>query len=287
MIKDRQGNVINTGENQDKVLKIMYGTTIGRNLLKILVQPVVSELAGRFMDSKYSKFLIPGFIRSNNINLDDYKKQEFDSYNDCFTREIKDGLREFSTEAKDLCAPCDSKLSVYPISDKSTFLVKNTVYTMEQLTRSKRISKEYQGGYLMIFRLAVDDYHHYSFIDDGVVSRNFRIPGFYHTVNPIAGDYYPIYKENTREFSFLDSENFGTIMMMEVGALLVGRIDNFQEKDTVSRGEEKGMFEFGGSTVILAFKKDQIIPDEDIICNSMDNCETVVKMGQIIGRAKK
>lgn len=286
MIKDRQGNTISTGKNQDKVLKVMYGTNLGRNLLKILVQPAVSEIAGKFMDSKYSKFLIPGFIRSNNINLDDYKKQEFDSYNDCFTREIKDGLREFSAEGKDLCAPCDSKLSVYSISDNSTFLVKNTVYTMEQLTRSKRISEEYQGGYLMVFRLCVDDYHHYSFVDDGVVSRNFRIPGVYHTVNPIAGDYYPIYKENTREFSFLNSKNFGTIMMMEVGALLVGRIVNLPGKKSVVRGEEKGMFEFGGSTVILAFKKDQITLDQDILENSLENCETVVKMGEVIGRAK-
>lgn len=83
----------------------------------------------------------------------------------------------------------------------------------------------------------------------------YRIPGVFHTVNPLAGEIYPIYKENTREFSVLKSQHFGNILMMEVGALMVGRICNEKENCPVHRGEEKGKFEFGGSTVICAWKK--------------------------------
>jgi phosphatidylserine decarboxylase len=81
----------------------------------------------------------------------------------------------------------------------------------------------------------------------------------------------------------LKSENFGSILMMEVGALLVGKIVNYHEEEYVKRGEEKGRFEFGGSTVVLCIKRDKIRVDEDIIKNSKMNIETVVKMGEKIG----
>ena len=69
-----------------------------------------------------------------------------------------------------------------------------------------------------MFRLCVDDYHRYIYIDDGFESRRVHIPGELHTVNPVANDVYPIYKENTREYALLKTVNFGTVLMMEVGA---------------------------------------------------------------------
>ena len=94
----------------------------------------------------------------------------------------------------------------------------------------------------------MDDYHRYSYPEDAVKSENIKIPGIFHTVNPIANDHYPIYKENTREYCLLKTEAFGTLLMMEVGALLVGKIDNRETgRASVKRGEEKGNFAFGGS----------------------------------------
>ena len=158
---------------------------------------------------------------------------------------------------------------------------------MESLTRSKRVAKEYEGGILCVFRLTVDDYHRYAFVDDGELSREFHIPGVYHTVNPVAGEYYPIYKENTREFCIQKSRHFGHLLLMEVGALLVGRIVNHDIEQTVSRGEEKGYFEFGGSTVIVAVQAGQVRIDEDIWQNRAEGIETVVKQGEKIGTGLK
>ena len=90
----------------------------------------------------------------------------------------------FAEAAEAFTAPCDSKLSVYPITEEAQFCIKDTQYTMESLTRSKRVAKEYEGGILCVFRLTVDDYHRYAFVDDGELSREFHIPGVYHTVNP-------------------------------------------------------------------------------------------------------
>ena len=108
--------------------------------------------------------------------------------------------------------------------------------------------------------------------------------GVLHTVNPIANDYFPIYKENAREYSILRNQEFGDILMMEVGALLVGKIVNHHGKAHVSRGQEKGYFQFGGSTVVLLLKAGVVEIDEDILENSRAGIETVVKYGEKIGR---
>ena len=108
-----------------------------------------------------------------------------------------------------------------------------------------------------------------------------------HTVNPIANDYYPIYKENSREYSILHTCAFGDILMMEVGALLVGKIVNHHEKAAVTRGQEKGYFQFGGSTVVLLVEKDRVHMDEDLLENARLNIETIVRMGEKIGCAAK
>ena len=147
------------------------------------------------------------------------------------------------------------------------------------------MARRYQGGYACIFRLTVDDYHRYCYVDNGRKSMNIRIPGVFHTVNPAANEVCPIYKENTREFSLLQSEHFKVVLMMEVGALLVGRITNYHEEETVKKGEEKGRFEFGGSTVILLFQKDAVKFDQRFLYNTENGYETIVKMGERLGEA--
>ena len=103
-------------------------------------------------------------------------------------------------------------------------------------------------------------------------------------MNPIANDYVPVYKENAREFSLLCSDHFGTILMMEVGAMLVGKIENRHQAARVRRGQEKGNFAFGGSTIVLLTQKGKAMPDPDIWENSQQGIETKVKLGESIGR---
>ncbi|MBQ9887217.1 MAG: phosphatidylserine decarboxylase [Lachnospiraceae bacterium] len=272
---------------QDKILYFLYKTLPGRLVLKLLIQPPVSRLAGRLLDSRISTVLIKPFIRLNNIDLDEYEDRTYLSYNDFFTRKVKPGRRSFEATPDVLCSPCDSKLSIYDITDKSRFKIKNTTYSLEQLLKSKKAAAHYQGGRLMIFRLTVDDYHRYAFVDDGTLGKTRRIDGVFHTVMPIAGDSYPVYHENTREYSILKSENFGNILMMEVGALLVGRIvNNFKSYSglKIRRGQEKGRFEFGGSTVILIFEPGKIIIDKDILDAATNGRECIIKQGQRIGQ---
>lgn len=104
----------------------------------------------------------------------------------------------------------------------------------------------------------------------------------------MANDACPIYKMNAREYCLLKTETLGTVLMMEVGALMVGKIKNHEQRNCrVCRGTEKGMFEFGGSTVILMTEPGKVQPDEDLIRNTEAGYETLVKLGEQVGRKIK
>lgn len=284
---DREGNVTIEESGQDKILYRMYNSAVGRIVLRLLIRPSVSKAAGWLLNQKCSKVLIQPFIQKNNIDMSLYEKKEYASYNEFFTRQIRKEHRPIVEDEKVLISPCDGKLSVYPVEENSHFKIKNTDYTLKSLLRSGKLAQKFMGGTICIFRLTVDDYHRFCYVDNGRKSGNYHIPGVFHTVNPAANDVYPIYKENTREFSLLKSEHFKTVLMMEVGALLVGRIVNHQEAGIVQRGTEKGMFEFGGSTVILLFQKDAVEIEKELLQNTENGYETIVKMGEPIGRKRQ
>lgn len=281
----RNGKLIKQKNGQDRILEILYGTVAGRFLLKPLTMPVVSKVAGFFLSTPLSCMLIEPFIKKNSIDMAQYEAVQYKSYNDFFTRKIKAKLRPVDETPSHFISPCDSKLTVLLISKDRRFTLKHTTYTVASLLKNEKLAKEYEGGYAMIFRLTVDDYHRYCYVCDGAKEDNVFIPGVLHTVNPLANDYFPIYKENSREYSILHTKEFDDIVMMEVGALLVGKIVNHHRKYRVFRGQEKGYFEFGGSTVVLLVKKNTVKIDADILENSAQGIETVVKYGEKIGEA--
>ena len=284
MIKTRNGDIIVTNENQNKLLKKLYGSVLGRVLLKTLTAPVISRAAGIFMDSKASKLLIKPFIKRSGIDTSQYIMRDFRSYNDFFTRRVIPEKRPVDYEPSHLISPCDSKLTVHKISKNSIFRIKGSRYRVSDLLKNDFLAKRFCGGYCLIFRLEVDDYHRYCYIDNGTKTENTYIAGELHTVNPIALERYNIYKRNCREYTVLHTENFGDVVQVEVGAMMVGRIVNNDDTASFLRGEEKGRFEFGGSTIVMLFGKDSVRIDEDILRSSAEDIETVVKYGEKIGK---
>ena len=216
MIKNRKGDVIVTNEKQNELLKKLYGTSDGRRLLKVLTLPIVSKAVGDFMDSSFSKPLIRKFIKDNHIDTSQYIMKRFRSYNEFFTRKIKPDRRPVDTEPTHLISPCDSKLSVYEIEDSSIFRIKGSRYRVCDLVKNDFLARRFVGGYCMIFRLEVDDYHRYCYIDGGNKTGNTFIKGELHTVNPIALRQYNIYKRNSREYTVLHTDNFGDVVQVEV-----------------------------------------------------------------------
>ena len=282
-MQNKQTNAfIPNANSQDRLLAFLYGTVLGRLLLKPLTRPIVSKVAGAFLSTRASCLLIKPFIKSNEIDMSQFEAISYKSYNDFFCRKIRPELRPIAHTPQHFISPCDSKLTVLPISADARFFIKHTEYSVASLLKDKTLAESYTNGYAMIFRLTVDDYHRYCYVADGTQGPSVTIQGVLHTVNPIANDYFPIYKENCREYSILHTSEFGDILMMEVGALLVGKIVN-HPNTTVSRGQEKGYFQFGGSTVVLLTKENTVCIDDYILQNSANGMETVVKYGQKIG----
>ena len=273
---DLQGKKVSNITNQDKLLSFLYTNIFGRMLLKPLIQPQVSKLAGRYLSSAHSKWLISKFIERNEINMDIYEECDYSSFNDFFTRKIKPDCRPVPEDLDVLISPCDCLATVYPIQENTTFSIKNTEYTLRSLLRSPRLAKRFRGGYAYVLRLTVEDYHRYLYSVSGKQSKNYHIDGTFHTVNPIANDYLPIYKENTREYTVIRSKEFGDVLQMEVGALLVGKISNHKQSTVVTRGEEKGFFEYGGSTIVVLTQKGRVTPRSDLLTNSKNGYETKV-----------
>lgn len=270
-------------ERSPKGASFLYDNIVGRVALYFARKRFVSLLAGKYMDTKLSCKHIDSFIKKNKIEMKDYPKVEYKSFNEFFSRKIIPSKRTFSKVSTDFIAPADSKLLVYKITDNRTFTIKEKDYTIEDILRDKELAKEYKNGYFLVFRLSVDDYHRYSFIDDGKVLKTKKITGTFHTVGPIAFKRYRVFSENNREYSLLRTQNFGDIIQMEVGALMVGKIVN-HDITNFKRGDEKGYFLFGGSTIVIMVKENVITIDEDILKNSNNNVETKIQIGEKIGK---
>lgn len=285
--QELDGTIREKENGQDRLLKKLYTTLWGRILLRPLTQPVVSSVCGRFLDSRISRWLIQPFIKMNHIDMSVYRDCTYTCYNDFFTRKIQKEKRPVDGRQEVLISPCDGKVSAYVLDEDARFEVKSSVYSVEQLVGSRKLARHFLGGHAVVIRLSVDDYHRYCYPDSGYKSRNYYIPGKFHTVNPIAVESVPVYKQNAREYTLLKTKNFGTVIQMEVGALLVGRICNLMEEGSFKKGEEKGYFEFGGSTVLLLLQKDRIALREELVRNTRNGIETKIQMGQELGKLLK
>ncbi len=281
--KDRDGNITIKSNLQENVIDAIYSNAIGRFVLKGATNPNVSRFFSSALSGKASRLIINPFIRSTGIDMDEYEYKYFESYNDFFIRQIKKQSRPINMDNNVLISPCDGKITVYNIDNNLCFKIKGSFYNIATLLNSFELAEEFCGGICVVIRLSVDNYHRYCYPDNAQKGANIFIPGKLHTVNPIAFEHFEVFKENSREYCILDTENFGKIIQMEVGAMMVGKICNYHGCKKVEKGEEKGHFEFGGSTVILLIKKDAVIIDDDIIKNSEEDFETLVKMGEKIG----
>ncbi len=269
----------------NKALNFFYGTFLGRLLLRIIITKPISNLIALYMNSGISKYKIKNFVNKNSINTFEYEYKNYKSYNDFFTRKVIPYKRPINARSDILISPCDGKVLAYKISKELTLNIKDSYYSIDTLVDSN-IMEEYKDGYALVFRLSTDNYHRYCYIDSGNKTENYKIKGVFHTVQPISLNNYNFFKTNSREYTILNTKHFGKVIHVEVGALGVGRIKNNHEIYSFKKGEEKGYFEFGGSTIVLLIKKGVVNIDNDIVENSKENIETIVKYGERIGKSK-
>lgn len=279
-------NKIDTKESL--TLRFLYGTILGRLVLKLLVQPVVSQMAGRFLSSSVSRFLVPYFVRRYHISMDNIEVPAggFPSFNAFFTRRRK--LELCDVTDGHLVSPCDGMLSVQKIVGNAVYDIKHTWFTLEDLLRDKELASRFRDGTLLIFRLTPQHYHRYCYAVDGKILRMRVIRGKLHCVRPIALRTVPVFVQNSREYEVIVAGKFGMVVQMEIGALLVGKINNFRkktDKNRVCAGDEKGYFAFGGSTIAVMIQKDSAVLNEVLYDRQAGNGEIPVHKGEFIASA--
>ncbi len=263
-------------------LRFLYRTIPGRELLKLLVKPSVSDAAAKYLSSPLSHWLIGYYRCKYKIDLTGCEQQEFASFNDFFMRRKR---LHIQADARVVLCPCDGFMSAYRIDENLRMQIKHSTYTVAGLLQDDALAEQFKGGLCCIFRLEPQHYHHYLYAVSGQVQRQERIPGVLHCVRPIACEQFPVYIRNSREFTLLHNPALGDVVQMEVGALLVGKIQNEPFRKEAAAGTEKGHFEYGGSTIILLFQQNKVELLPRYIAHLNTGNELPVSVGHAIGRS--
>jgi len=265
----------------------LYGNPAGELTLNALVKrKFASEIYGRMMDRPKSVKKVRPFVREYGIDLSICRDTLFTTFNDFFTRQLKPSARPVDPDPSVLVSPADGRLLAYSNIARQDFVVKGYRFDLAGFLHDSLLAGEFEGGSMIIVRLAPVDYHRFHFPVDGTVLYEKNIQGTYYSVNPLAlRKKVELLCENERDYTVIRSERFGRMIMAEVGATMVGSIIQTGQGPRVVKGEEKGFFRFGGSTVILFFRKGVVEIDQDLLINTSNHLETIVKMGEHIGRA--
>lgn len=272
-----------------KYINWSYSSPVGKSFVELLVKKkMFSKLYGNYCDSSLSKKKIQPFIDEFNIDMTLCNKDinDFKNFNDFFARTLTPEARPIDFSENILVSPGDGRLSAFENIDLDKIVqIKGFTYSLKELIDDPEVAKEFEGGTCLILRLCPTDYHRFHFVDNGTCGETKKISGFYYSVNPIAlNNISELFCKNKREWSIFNSDNFGEILHVEVGATCVGTIlQTYTPGKRVTKGEEKGYFKFGGSTTILFFKKDMVKIDEDIVEQTKLGFETKISMGETIG----
>lgn len=268
------------------MLKWLYASPLGKASLHLLFKrKVFSALGGWYMDSQLSKKRIQNFIEEHNIDMTECKTEAVSSYstfNQFFYRKLKTVARPIGDQ---LISPADGKIVVFPkLADLESFFVKGSEFTVERFLQNTELAQKYQDGSMAIVRLAPPDYHRYHFPASGKASPPTKIKGHYFSVSPLAlRGSLRIFCENKREYTILEGTKYGDIAIVDVGATMVGSIiQTYKANTEVKKGDEKGYFAFGGSTLVLLFEEGKIEFDQDLISNTQEGMETYIQMGENI-----
>lgn len=271
-----------------KVMKWIYGSVLGKSTLHFIVKrKLLTSLGGWYLNRKSSKNRIAPFVEKFKIDMSDYLQTDtskFKHFNDFFYRKINPEKRPIG---EGVVSPADGKtLAFQEISDQSKFFVKGSAFDLNRFLQNDILAQRFSGGSMIIIRLAPTDYHRYHFPANGFAGETRLIKGHYFSVSPIAlQQSIEIFCQNKRSTSVLSTDEYGKVLISEVGATMVGSILQTYKHDTdVKAGDEKGYFAFGGSTVVLLFEKGKVQLSEDLLKNTANGLETQVLMGQTIGR---
>src|SRR6185436_577987 len=239
---------------------------------------------GYKMNQPESALRVLPFISDYGLDVDEFAKSAFDfkTFNEFFFRALKPEARPIAPGENIAVFPADARhLAFQDIQAAAGFYVKGAKFSFAELFGDEQVAEKFAGGAMLISRLCPVDYHRFHFPVTGVPGESRLINGWLYSVSPVALRRRLRYLiENKRQVTLIEAQNFGTVAMVEVGATNVGSIQQtFVPGRPIQKGDEKGLFAFGGSCVITVFQKGRIRFDADVVEQSREQLETYAKMG--------
>jgi phosphatidylserine decarboxylase len=273
-----------------KPLALLYGEGLFSKILYYTILPLLahlpyfSRLYGYLQKKPSSRNKIAPFIRDYGIDSSEFEPAEYRSFNDFFIRKLKPSCRPIDPRPDVIVMPADGRYLAYQTFDR--FFVKGQEFSLDSFLKNSAYARCFSNGSMLIARLCPVDYHRFHFPCDGVADTPRLINGLLYSVNPLAlKKRIAILSENKRVVTEIDTELFGTILYVEVGATAVGTIrQTFEPEQRVSKGQEKGYFEFGGSCLVLLFEKGRVQFDADLVKNTQKGYETLARFGESMAR---
>jgi phosphatidylserine decarboxylase len=264
-------------------LRFAYGSFLGRCLQASIGSRIFfSRIASLFTRGRLSRRKILPFVRRYAIAADDcdLPLDRYVSFQEFFSRRLRPGARPVDGSRGAICAPADGRhLYIPQLPQREPIAVKGRHLRLDELLGSRSLAAKFEGGSALICRLAPFDYHRFHFPCDGVPSRAVPLGSGLHGVHPLALRSVAALSRNRRYLTRIVAD-CGEVAMVEVGATFVGSVrQTFAPHRHAKKGEEKGYFAFGGSTVILLFERGAVLPSADLAAWSLKGVETYARMG--------
>ena len=240
-----------------------------------LPQHSLTALANRISNSRQSWLaqpLIRNFSRLYGVNVEESARplDEFESFDQFFTRALKPGSRDFPSDPSTMASPCDGTLSqLGNIEQGQIVQAKGHDFSTAELIGDADMAEAFKGGRFATIYLAPYDYHRVHMPFTGMLSHEIRIPGKLFSVSDSASRIIPgLYARNERMVALFDTE-FGPLAVVMVAAMLVAGIETawapddplrpgrkvqikpIESKPKLERGDELGRFHWGSTVVLL------------------------------------
>ncbi|MDR1437887.1 MAG: archaetidylserine decarboxylase [Puniceicoccales bacterium] len=267
-------------------MRFAYGLWPGRFLQNFLgCRPFFSRLGGLYANCSWSRKKILPFIERHRIDMEEclLPMSAFANFNEFFSRQLHPNARPIDRNRDAIVAPVDGRYTyIANLGKNAIFPVKGQEFSLGNFLRNRELAKKFFGGSAIIARLCPHDYHRFHFPCDGVPGNVCHICGKLHSVHPIALEKRRVFCENKRTITRIISA-WREIIMVEVGATFVGSIkQTFIPHRHCKKGSEKGFFSLGGSSVVLLFEPQRIIPSRDMEKMSAIGRECFIRMGDRI-----
>lgn len=290
-VRRDSGIVYHEEDAIDPIVSFFYGKYGNITLKYVFNYPIFSKLLAQFYKSRISRRLIRRFIERHNIDSSEFELDvdEFRSFNDFFKRRLRKEARSVdSAESHGIC-PVDGRALAFENTDiEQVVQIKNEAFRLDKLMKGFVCADDYEGGSYCIFRLRPADYHRFHFIDGGRIIKEKKVRGRLYSVHPLCFERTKkLYIKSKKHLTLFDSKNFGHVICVEIGASCIGSIVQTNDMgNIVNKGEEKGYFQFGGSSVLLFFQKDKIKLAKDLLENTARGYESEVKFGEFLGEKR-